>query len=394
MLKTSNISSAAESVDTERCSLARRRYQKGSVALRGGIWTGRYLEDVHKVNGEVVRVHKRVFLGTKDEIPTKKIAQRKLEPLLSNINSSTYKPKHVVTLSEFLARWEPAMMPQYKPGTQRNFKHALGKYLVPEFGMRQLSDIQPEVLQRFISRTPTGASNIRNIVKCFRAMWRTAKSWGYVNYDPFTDLTYPKIEKTEQRHFSIEEICRILTVASEYHKTLYWILAQTGLRIGEALALTWETVNVHQGVLSVRGSIWRGKMQSGKTAASVRTIPLSPKLQEHLEWYRINRWAENSLSLLFASTKGTPLRADRILSDEFHPLLENLGIPSAGFHAFRHTSATILDQLQAPMKIRQQRLGHANAELTLNTYTHVVTSEAQKVAEQFDGYLLPEKVGV
>jgi integrase len=358
--------------------------------LRGDVWTGRYLEDVRKVNGEVMRVHKRVFLGTRDEIPTKKIAQRKLDPLLVEINSSSYKPKHVTTLSEFLVRWEPMMMPQYKPGTQSNFKFALSKYLIPEFGNRQLTDIQPEVLQRFISRTQTGASNIRNIVKCLRAMWKSAKSWGYVNYDPFVDLVYPKIEKTEQRHFSVADICRILTVAPEYYKTLYWILAQTGLRIGEALALTWETVNVNQGVLSVRGSIWRGRLQSGKTAASLRAIPLSPKLQEHLEWYRHNHWRENPLSLLFTSPGGTPLRADRLLSDEFHPLLANLGITPAGFHAFRHTSATILDQLQAPMKIRQQRMGHASAELTLNTYTHIMTAEAQRVADQFDGYLLPE----
>ena len=384
---------AAESASRE--SLMRRRYQTGSVTLRGDVWTGRYLEDVKDASGQINRVHRRVFLGTRQEIPTKKIALRKLEPFVHNVNSTSYIPKHVITLAEFLVRWEPLMMPQYKPGTQRNFKHALSKYLVPTFGSKQLSDIQPELLQRFISSTPTGASNIRNIVKCLRAMWKSAKSWGYVTHEPFAGLVYPKIESAEQRHFTVEEICRILSAAPEYHKTLYWILAQCGLRIGEALALTWETVNVDKGILQVRGGVWRGNLQStGKTAASLRTLPLSPKLQQHLDWYRQHRWEPNTLSLLFASPKGTPVRADRLLSNEFHPLLAKLEIEPAGFHAFRHTSATILDTLQAPMKIRQQRLGHANAELTMNLYTHVVTEEAHRVAEQFDGYLLPEAVTV
>jgi integrase len=138
-----------------------------------------------------------------------------------------------------------------KTETARNFRSALNKYIKPTFGDKQLADIQTEALQRFVSQTSTGASNVHNILKCFRAIWKSAKAWGYVKHNPFEDVILPTIEKDEQRFFTLKELCLILTSAAEPFKTLYWILAQTGLRIGEVLALTWESVDLAMGVIYV-----------------------------------------------------------------------------------------------------------------------------------------------
>jgi integrase len=371
--------------------MARRRYQRGSIALRNGSWTGRYLEDIRRENGSVLRVHKRVFLGTKTDLPTEKLARRKFEPILAEINNST-QPKTVTTFNEFLIRWEPLGMP--KTETARNFRSALSKYLKPSFGEKQISQIETEQIQRFVAQTPTGSANLRNIIKCFKVIWKSARAWGYVSHNPFEGLLLPTVRKNEQRFFSEEELCQILTAAPEPDKTLYWLLAQTGLRIGEVLALTWDTLDLDHAAVSVVSSVARGKLreQITKTQAAKRIIPLSPRLVTHLQSFRSN-WRANKSNLVFANTKGNPWKAENLLEGRLQPLLETLGIPKAGFHAFRHASATILSRMRVPMEIRRARLGHTDEEMTLR-YTHVINDDARQIAAGFDQFLLPEEVSV
>jgi integrase len=57
--------------------------------------------------------------------------------------------------------------------------------------------------------------------------------------------------------------------------------------------------------------------------------------------------------------------SEPVVKRKLRPLLESLGIQRGGLHAFRHFSATMMDRLNAPLELRQQRLGHSDAELTL-----------------------------
>ena len=65
----------------------------------------------------------------------------------------------------------------------------------------------------------------------------------------------------------------------------------------------------------------------------------------------------------------------------FHPVLRKLGIPQCGFHAFRHGNATLLDQIGAPIAVRLNRLGQAEAQTTMG-YTHAVTADERRTAEE------------
>jgi integrase len=75
------------------------------------------------------------------------------------------------------------------------------------------------------------------------------------------------------------------------------------------------------------------------------------------------------------------------------PLLEKLGIRRGGLHAFRHGNATLMDRLGVPMKVRQQRLGHSDAKMTLGTYTHVAGEDDVSIATRFCGILDPNGPG-
>jgi integrase len=64
---------------------------------------------------------------------------------------------------------------------------------------------------------------------------------------------------------------------------------------------------------------------------------------------------------------------------KLYPLLRKLGIERAGFHAFRHGNATIMDQLQVPMATRLNRLGQSDARTTMG-YTHAISEDGRRFA--------------
>jgi integrase len=79
---------------------------------------------------------------------------------------------------------------------------------------------------------------------------------------------------------------------------------------------------------------------------------------------------------------GTPWDANLVVKRKFRPLLRRLGIQECGLHAFRHANASLMDELSVPMKVRQQRLGHSDSRLTMDTYTHMASADDERVAEQ------------
>jgi hypothetical protein len=105
--------------DFER--MARRRFQRGSVFLRGTrelVWVGRWREDVIELSGKLVRIRKTEVLGTKKDLPTKKLALRELGLRLAPINSGTYRALRVATFAEFADLWKRSVLTQHKPATQ------------------------------------------------------------------------------------------------------------------------------------------------------------------------------------------------------------------------------------------------------------------------------------
>jgi integrase len=102
----------------------------------------------------------------------------------------------------------------------------------------------------------------------------------------------------------------------------------------------------------------------------------------------LDPWRDNPEKLLFCTREGTPYDNRDIVDQVLHPILERLGIARAGLHAFRHGNATIMDGLNAPMRVRQDRLGHEKAETTLG-YTHAIGGDDRRIADEIGEILCP-----
>jgi integrase len=83
---------------------------------------------------------------------------------------------------------------------------------------------------------------------------------------------------------------------------------------------------------------------------------------------------------VFCRPDGSPFNPDVLRKDVLYPTLDRLNIPrpkgAAGFHAFRHSAATMVNAETGNLKLTQKFLGHANVSTTADIYTH--TSEAME----------------
>ena len=372
--------------------MARRRFQRGSVLLRGKRkqkWVGRWREDVINSQGQLIRINRKEVLGTKSDFPTKKLAMRELEVRIGPINSVSYRALRTATFAEFAEIWKNNALTQHKQSTQLAVRSQLKKWLVPYLGTYAMREIRGQAIQMFVQRCSLAPKSCRNQVLTLRMMWKSAKAWDYVSHDPFEGLALPKVVRQARFFFTLEEIQRIIATASGPLKSFYWLAAETGMRAGELCGLRIEDIDLGQCLVNVKQSVWRGKIQTPKTANSIRQFAISPKLASHLRAY-LSTWRPNLLNLAFATKNGTPWDQNLIVKRKLHPLLESLGIRRCGLHAFRHTNGSLMDRLNAPMKIRQERLGHApGSNVTLAIYTHAVGEDDRLVAGQLGEMLCP-----
>jgi len=363
--------------------MARRRYQHGQLFLQGKkkkVWVARWREDVILPDGRVHRTRRKETLGTQKEYPTQRLAERELERRLSEVNSLTYQPRPTATFREFAVKWQRDVLSLHKRSTGSADRSRLRKHLTPELGELCMKDVTAQRVQGLIATKGKSLSpkSVKNLVALLGMMWIQAKAWGYVQHDPFSGLVLPERDPLNEPSLTLTEMKAIITAANEPEKTYYWILSETGMRAGEIGALPVTNLMLDQGAIRITQSVWQGRIQTVKSMKGNRVCEISPQLVEHLRGY-LRTWRQNPLSLLFATKKGTPWDIDTLRKRKLYPLLEKLKIGRCGFHAFRHGSATLMDQEHVPMATRQNRLGQSDARTTMG-YTHAISEDGRRFA--------------
>lgn len=372
--------------------MARRRYQRGSVILKGKTWIGRWREDVIGIDSAVRRVRVARPIGTLGELPTKKLALRRLELYLAKINAPGYRPGRVATLAEFVERWRADVLVQHKPSTVRAAESHLRTHIIPLLGSRRLEDLTPELQQSFITSLSKKLrrKTVLNIMATVSAILNTAKRWGYICEGvDFSRLAFPaKGERNRARFFTADQARRIIEASEEPFATIFAVAAMTALRPGELLGLKVEEVDFERGVIFVRRSAWYSKLQSPKNDGSIRVLPTPGPLASRLKAF-LQSWRPNSAGLLFATANGTPLCANNVVQRQLCPVLDKLKIPRCGLKAFRHMHASLLVDGGAPVTVAQAQLGHADPRVTLGIYSHVIGESQRDAVEKIAAVVDP-----
>jgi len=376
-------------------SLARKRYQTGSVFLRGKnpVWIGRYREDVIRPDGKVVRKRRSVVLGTKKEFPTKRLAERRFEQSLARVNAIGYRPGRVTTLGDFIERWKIEVLSKQEPSSIRAVRSHLKCYIVPHLRQLRLDQLGVENQQSFVTRVAeAGVSRktVLNVIGTLSSMLNTAKDWGYT-CEPIDigKLALPKRGlKYEAPHFTLEQLRLILATACNPWRTLFYILTLDGLRAGEVLGLKWVDIDLNLRSIKVNRSAWYGKIKTAKSEASETVLPIPETLAEVLRAYR-SEWKPNPDGFLFVTRNNRPPSSNKVVEYRLWPILDKLGIPRCGLHAFRHTHTSLLLESGATPAVAQRQLRHSDARTTLGIYGHVVGNAHREAVEKVASILDP-----
>jgi integrase len=367
-------------------SLARKRFQRGHVFLIGGTWFGKYREDVVSADGITRRKQVTVTLGSKKDIPTKPLAKRRMELILARINSTDYRPGRFAKMDEFATIWQEHILVGYKPSSIRSARSHLNVHILPHFGKRGLDEIGVQAQQFFVTKLAQASLSrkmILNVLSTLASILQTAKGWGYVcQIVDYKSLTVPTEEvQTEARFFTLEEVGKIIAAAREPYKTMFWLLAMTGIRAGEMLGLQWQDIDFDKGLLNIRRSAWYGRVQTTKNKNSEAIIPLPGILAATLRTFR-EQWKSNPDGFLFVTRNRRPPSSNKVVEFGLWPVLDLLAIPRCGLHAFRHTHTSLLLDTGATPKVVQEQLRHADPRVTLGVYAHVLGDAHREAVEK------------
>jgi integrase len=208
----------------------------------------------------------------------------------------------------------------------------------------------------------------------------------------------PPKQRTTQafRTWSGAELSRFLEyVTSDRLYAAYSLAAFTGLRRGEVLGLRWRDVDLDRGSLSVSQTLiivnYAMRFSAPKTGAGRRAVALDASTVEILRSHRVRQLEERTNlglawpspdDLLFTAIDGQPLHPGQF-SDRFDRLVKGAGVPRIRFHDLRHTHATLMLTAGVHPKVVQERLGHANITVTLQTYSHVLPAMQEEAVSKF-----------
>jgi integrase len=163
-------------------------------------------------------------------------------------------------------------------------------------------------------------------------------------------------------------------VPEGWRRLLVTTLAQTGLRISEALGLRWADVDGKRGRLVIRRRVRDGDVGATKSRLGRREVPIAPALARELAAHRLSSpWSADG-DYVFSAEAGGPIMA-RNLYRWFTPAAKRAGVGWAAFHALRHTAAS--RWLLAGVSIAQvsRLLGHADPGFTLRVYISVLPDD-------------------
>lgn len=302
-----------------------------------------------------------------------------------------------VTLREYALEWIERYQGTGRRGfrdeTREEYRALLHKYALRFFPPRTLlAEIDPRQVADFIGwlvKQPNRSggtladSSVHNAFKPLSACLATARREGLIRHSPAASATLPHRPRVEQddedlpRPFPGETMELVAALVHPDHRLMFELLAATGVRRSELLALQGRHLHLHGGAphVKVRQRVRRQKGKGLvigplKSRHARRDLPIPLELADKL---RAPGRAHDEL--VFQTGVGSVLDPDNLHERVLRPACAEAGVEWAGFHTFRHTIASRLFAEGRNVVQVQRWLGHHSASFTLDTYVHLLDDE-------------------
>lgn len=361
--------------------MTKRANGEGTIYRRGdGRWCAAMWHD-DPVSGQ----RRRAFLYGK----TRTEVRQKLKAAELRAEEGAPVRDNNATVAKWIREWGQGALKasSRKASTQALYRGLARTHLeAAPFGDITLDKLRPSHVDRLIVTLRgkrLSEATVRQIYGILRVSLDDAVRDGLLARNPAAAVKRPTITKREARYLTSVEVASLLKAAenTRYHDALA-LIAQTGLRRGEALALRWDDIDFSAATLRVRGTLSRvdGELvvTPPKTEKSRRTLPLSPaavsllhrvRTRQRVERVRAgNQWDGNRH--VFTTELGSAVDPRNVLR-ALRTAADAAGLVGVGIHTLRHSAATAMLEQGVNLKVVSEALGHSSIAITGDVYAHV-----------------------
>lgn len=346
---------------------------------------------------------------TKRGFKTQKEAKIALATLELNVQKSGVPTSSNSTFQEAADLWLTNYKKTVTASTYSRTDIIFNKHVLPKIGNIKLSKITTAYCQKVINDWHDKGTSKQYplFVNYMNKVFKYAINIGLTTDNPVANVIVPVAKENRQKKLKLytkEQLQSFLTII-DYEKnpylkirdyTLFRLLAFSGCRIGEVLALIWKDINFTTNELSINKTIAKGEgyyvSQTPKTKSSNRKIILDEKTISQLK-----RWKLEQVKFLFKLGYSKPafiftneqnkFTINQAVADRYSIYKERAKLPYIGLHGFRHTHASMLYNAGADHKEVQERLGHANIKTTMDTYTHLTDEKKEETTQKLVKYI-------
>lgn len=338
---------------------------------------------------------------------------------------SQYEDKHGIiiansdmTVDEWFEYWMENLICDLAPNTKRNYRERYKKNIQPVIGPMKISDVKPMHCKIVLNKMDAAyaGSTIRQTYIAMGTMFRSAVMNDIIRKHPMDGVRYTKPVRAvdDIKYLTIDEQEEFLAAAKRSHNyRQYALLLETGLRTGELIGLTWDSIDWKKRTLTISKTLeyrhkqnyWRAGPP--KTITSYRTIPLTERaygilkecyderetrkesetLSQILEYIDRRTGQTNYLvmrDLVFVNWRTGEPAKNSSYDTHLYKLCDEAGIKRFCMHALRHTYATRAIERGVQPKVLQKLLGHASIKTTMDRYVHVTDDSLTLAVRQFE----------
>lgn len=369
----------------------------GKKRYRFNIYVGK-----DEKTGASIQIRKRGY-------KTRKEAEQAYLNYQVKISNGEYDPNSNsnVKFSKFIEDWLKVYQPTVKESTYATTLRIIDNHIKKDLGNYRLNKLTVAICQNTVNEWAKTSPKVFG-----RYARYTAKILDYaiklelITSNPMKKVILPKVKREAKEFtnfYTKKELNDFLFWAKDYSFRAYVffkLLAYSGLRKGEALALTWNEIDFKEGTLRVEKTLTTGLantviVSTPKTRSSIRTIWLEePILHDLLQWKKVQRQnlffidenVYNREQLVFATSNNKhlqlvePSQWNDAITKKHH--LRRITV-----HGFRHTHASLLFEAGVSMQDVKERLGHSSIKTTMDIYTHVTNARKKETSIKFSSYM-------
>lgn len=295
------------------------------------------------------------------------------------------------TFGDYAAHWLTSQV--HRETTAAQVASHLRNHIMPAFGARPMAAVRTSEVQAWVKGRAEvlAPATVEVVFRYVSAIFRAAVADRLIPFSPCAGVKLPKVEHAKVVPLETAAVLALTEAMPDRYRALVTVAAGTGLRQAEALGLTTPRVDflrrrlvVEQQLVTLTGR--DPYLAPPKTTASRRAIPLPTVVVEALAVH-VERFPAGEGGLIFTNERGGPIRRNRF-GEVWRRAAGGAGVADGvGFHALRHYYASLLIRHGESVKVVQERLGHASAAETLDTYSHLWPDSEDRTRAAVDAVL-------